>query len=167
MPTFIITTKYGAALLASPQVIKIQAAIAAAVTAYQSIITSVGTATFVFDVMSSGLGMKVTLHELEQLIINFRKICMHSGQSSTYLVSVPYQAYRQQLAAYSSSTNDQTALTYVPNQANDPVVNGGNIWLKTALARTLGWGIGSLDDSTVSLNTNICNLDRITIDPSK
>ena len=87
--------------------------------------------------------------------------------SSTYLVSVSYQSYRQQLAAYSSSTNDLAALTYVPDQANDPVINGANIWLKTALARTLGWGIGNGQDSTVYVNVGLCNLDRITINPSK
>ena len=56
VPSFIITPSYTANLLASPQVTEIKAAINAAITAYQSVISSTGTANIVFDVMTSGLG---------------------------------------------------------------------------------------------------------------
>ena len=139
-----ITAQYSAALLASPQRVQIQAAITAAITAYQSILSSVGTATIMFNVMNTGL-----------------------GGSSTYLLSTSYQGYRQKLVTYASSSSDLISLGSVPNQVNDPVRNGANVWLKTALARTLGYAVGNGLDSTVSVNVGICNMNRVTVDPLK
>ena len=51
-----MTPSYSAALLAHPQAAKIQTAVNAAITAYQSIMLSVGTAKFAFDIMPTGLG---------------------------------------------------------------------------------------------------------------
>ena len=53
---FVITPTYSTSLLAHPRAVKIQAAITAAIAAYQSIMLSVGTATIAFDIMSTGLG---------------------------------------------------------------------------------------------------------------
>jgi hypothetical protein len=55
-PTFTITALYTSALNAHPQSIKIKAAITAAIATYQNALSSVGSTTILFDVVSSGLG---------------------------------------------------------------------------------------------------------------
>ena len=147
---------------------QIKAAVNAAITAYQSIISSKGTANILFDVMATGLGREtvefnIAIFYNHSLII--LSVC--SGSSNTYFVSKTYQSYRLKLTTYSSSTNDQTALAYLPNQLNEPVMNTQNMWVKTALARTLGYNIAVAQDSTVSINFGICNLNRTYIDPKK
>ena len=56
LPSFSITASYSASLLAHPQATQIQAVITAAITTYQSMILSMGTAKLAFDIMSGGLG---------------------------------------------------------------------------------------------------------------
>ena len=146
--------------MASPQVAQIQTAIAATITAYQSVISSTGSANIAFDIMSSGLGTKL-INTSITLFLFFIPL----GMSSTFLVSVSYQSYRRKLAAYSNSISDQSALAYLPDQINDPVKNGTKIWLKTALARTLGYSVANLQDSTVYVNIGKCNVDRTNMDP--
>ena len=91
------------------------------------------------------------------------------GQSATYFGEVTYQSFRQQLVGLKSTDDDMTALNSLPDQVNEPVSNSNpNIWIKSAHARTLGFPTSILpQDSTISVNIGLCNLDRLTIDPNK
>ena len=72
------------------------------------------------------------------------------------------------MVSFASSTYDLTALTNLPDQTNDPVMNYPNIFLKFPNARTLGYSLGAVpQDSTVSINVGKCNMDRVTIDSAK
>ena len=47
-------------------------------------------------------------------------------------------------------------------------MNTAKMWITTAHARTLGYSIPTVpQDSTIYLNIDACNLDRVTIDPTK
>lgn len=89
------------------------------------------------------------------------------GMSSTYLTSVSYSDYRLKLAALSQSATDMSALASLPVQPNEPVTSKPNLWISYAHARTLGYTLSTVpQDSTISVNIGICNLDRVTINPS-
>ena len=154
-------------MLAHPKANQIQTAINAAITAYQSMLSSVGTATILFDVVSSGLG-NCFRNIRNYCFLNIKYFSLITGHSNTYLASVSYKSYRQKLVSFASGTNDQIALANLPDQTNDPVMNYPNMWLKYAHARTLGYSVETTaQDSTVTINVDICNMDRVTIDPTK
>ena len=60
-PSFVITPAYAATLLAHPKSTQIQTAINAAITAYQSVVSSVGATTILFNISSTGLGNSIFL----------------------------------------------------------------------------------------------------------
>ena len=95
-------------------------------------------------------------------------IIFGTGQSITYLGQVPYTNFKQQLNKVARSKNDFASLASLPNQINEPVTSRPNMWATFPNLRTLGYALPKVpQDSTLSVNIDICNLDRVDIDPQK
>src|ERR1043165_3993012 len=97
--------------------------------------------------------------------ITFQEMGCGLGQSMWGFTSVSYTAYRAALASHATSPADFTALASLPAGPANPVNGNNNINLQTANAMALGLGAGPAN-GTISLNTSICNLDRVTINPA-
>ncbi len=92
------------------------------------------------------------------------------GSSSTWIYQRSYANYRADLVNDASTPDDNTALASLPVQANSPVDGNANLWLSHANLLAIGVNPGATPDGfdgTITLNTSIMNLDRITINPSK
>jgi hypothetical protein len=143
-----INPTFDATVTSSPNSAAIQACINRTIDAYESAFSG---------------GANVTAN------ITFVNSTTGLGGSSTFFYTVKYKDYRDKLAAAQTTADDATALANsVPSQTNNPATNNDQIALKAVLARALGFSAdpGPID-STISLNTSICNLDRLTIDTSK
>ena len=87
------------------------------------------------------------------------------GGSSTSIFQVSYATYRAALVADAKTADDATAIANLPAQANSPVDSNANMWLTLANGDALGISHGpSSVYGTITLNTALMNLDRITID---
>ncbi len=86
------------------------------------------------------------------------------GSSGGLGYNEKYADYRSALDSHKTSGNDNTALASLPNQTNDPVNNNERVFVRSPLARALGFSApsagGTAGDGTITLNTAICNLDR-------
>ena len=86
------------------------------------------------------------------------------GSNSSYYQFKTYASVRTALGADATSADDTTAMSFLATGAVNPVTAGANMALTNANARALGYtvafGNGGSDpfDSTVTLNTSICNL---------
>lgn len=81
------------------------------------------------------------------------------GSSSTGFVGVTYSNFRSALVTDSSTVDDALALSHLPTQTNDPVTNSQTtVFISRANAKALGFSVGAGNDSTITLNTDICNL---------
>jgi len=91
------------------------------------------------------------------------------GSSSTfYFNDVNYLSFMTALSSHATTANDATALAHLsPFTANNPVDGNTTISLTTANAKALGLFSYSGTDGTITLNTSLMNLDRVTIDPAK
>jgi hypothetical protein len=100
--------------------------------------------------------------------IQFQEVTTGLGASSTFLNNVSYSSYLAALTTHATTANDAIALAHLPAGPNNPVNGNANMAVATANLRALGLPGGVVPvDSTISLNTSICNLDRSSIDPTK
>ena len=85
------------------------------------------------------------------------------GQSSTFINSVPYATYRNDLLTKQTlSANDVTATGTLPATTNAPVNSAASIQTALPLLRALGEAAGNNGgtDSTISFKTSLMNLIR-------
>ena len=90
------------------------------------------------------------------------------GGSSTFYGSVYYAAYRAALVSHATTANDTIALNNMAAGTNNPLNGATTVDIATANAGALGFsGFDIASDSTITLNTSIMNLNRVSIDSSK
>jgi hypothetical protein len=102
--------------------------------------------------------------------IKFQETGSGLGGSSTFFGNISYSSYRSALVTDATTFSDSTALAHLPNVANNPVNGNANVSVTTANLRALGFAVSppaGSPDSTISLNTSIMNLDRLSINPSR
>lgn len=102
--------------------------------------------------------------------IKFQEMGSGLGGSSTFFGNISYSTYRSALVTDATTSSDATALAGLPVAANNPVNGNASISVTTANLRALGINAvppSGSPDSTISLNTSIMNLDRISINASK
>lgn len=140
-----IIPTFASSITSDPQGPTIEATINSAIAVYEATYSDAVTVNITFQEANTGL-----------------------GGSSTWNETFPYSSYRSALLSHATTIDDGTALTYLPNTANNPVNNNPNVKVQLALARALGLtsDAGS-PDSTISLNTSICNLSPAQTDPAK
>ncbi len=133
-------------ITSDPQAATIESTIRAAIAVYQSDFTDPLTISITFKEMTNGL-----------------------GESEWSYNSYSYSQYRAALVAAATTTNDSTALAYLPVQTDNPVNNNSNLKVKTALAWDLGLNSGTAGENvgSVLLQTSIMNLSDAQTDPSK
>lgn len=143
-----IIPTFDASITTDPQAAIIEATISAAIAAYQTNFSDQITVSINFVETSSGL-----------------------GQSSSYLQSFTYAAYRAALASHAATPDDTTALAHLPNTAANPVNGNANINLNLPLARALGFSGANppagQSDGTIALNTSMMNLSSSSTNFSK
>jgi hypothetical protein len=132
----VINPTFSAGILGDANSAQIQATINQAISFYNTHYTDNITVNINFDNPNSGL-----------------------GSSSTGFVGVTYSQFRTALAADASTADDALALAHLPTQTNDPITNAQTtIALSKANARALGFSTSGGADSSITLNTSICNL---------
>ena len=143
-----IVPTFDTSITSDPNSAKIQSAINAAIQVYQTNFSDSVTVTILFKQMTSGL-----------------------GQSSTYYNDVSYSSFISALQSRAATTNDTTALANLPTGSYNPV--NGHTLIRSTLAHLRAMGFPNMNlpsgyyDSTISINFSLCNLDRVTINPSK
>jgi hypothetical protein len=135
-----IVPTFDASITTDPNAASIESVINSAISFYESNITTPFTdpVNITFKAMSTGL-----------------------GSSNTFYTKQSYASFLGSLGTTSSgSSTDTTALAHLPSVASYTATYGtSNINLATALARGLGFSIGSLAaDSTIGLNTQITDV---------
>jgi hypothetical protein len=98
--------------------------------------------------------------------IKFKESASGLGGSSTFITTVSYSDYLAALMSHATTADDTAALATLPAGPNNPVNGGTNVTIRTADARALGFSAFETTDSTISLNTSICNLTRVPVDPN-
>jgi Ca2+-binding RTX toxin-like protein len=89
------------------------------------------------------------------------------GGSSTFFNTVSYASYHAALTSRATTADDASALATLPSGSTNPVNGGTNVRVATANLRALGLSGGNVPlDSTITLNTSICNLDRTGVQDS-
>jgi hypothetical protein len=102
--------------------------------------------------------------------INFQNMNGGLGQSSAFVVAVPYTDYVHALRSHVNSLDDAGVITALPLTTGNPVNGHPLINLKLPLARALGFSAApppSQPDGTISLNLSIMNLSSAQTDPTK
>jgi hypothetical protein len=103
--------------------------------------------------------------------ITFQEMSGGLGENFTYYVPEDYSSYLSALQAAQTGAADATALANLPAGTVNPVNNHSMIDIRSPLARALGFSDASNGnipmDSTISLDTAICNLTRPDTDPDK
>jgi hypothetical protein len=92
------------------------------------------------------------------------------GSSSTSIGFINYSNFYSAFNARATSPDQLTAVSHLTNTATNPVNDQTSMFLSTANLRALGFNITPAPggfDGTITLNTSIMNLDRISIDSSK
>ncbi|EEF61551.1 NF038122 family metalloprotease [Pedosphaera parvula] len=143
-----IIPTFDSSITSDPQAAQIEATINSAIAVYQSNFSDPITVAITFKKMTSGLGLS----------------------SGVYYQTYSYSTYRAALASHATTTDDATALAYLPNVANNPVNGNSSVNVKLALARALGFTANppaGQPDGTVQLNLGIMNLSAAANDPSK
>jgi len=143
----VINPIWDSSITSDPNAVTIMSTINAAIAVYQTRFSDPVTVTIRFQETGSGL-----------------------GGSSTFFGNISYSSYRSALVADASSSSDSTALAHLPVAANNPVNGNANVSVTTANLRALGFAASppaGSPDSTISLNTSIMNLDRLSINPSR
>jgi hypothetical protein len=100
---------------------------------------------------------------LDNITVNIRFVDQASGlgASSASTVNVTYQDLRNHMISDQTSADDLAAIAGLPNQVNDPVLNGNlGIDITTAQARALGFNAPSTIDCTIWLNSSICGFNH-------
>lgn len=94
------------------------------------------------------------------------------GTSSTYSFAVPYQTYRNALAADATSAADATALAHLPIGVTNPANGTGTVMHTRPGLAAMGIpvdvsGIANYFDGEIDLNLGLMNYTRSGIDPAK
>jgi hypothetical protein len=93
------------------------------------------------------------------------------GGSSKYYEPVSYTSFRTHLAAAATTSDAKAAVASLPISTNNPVNGNADVFLTLPNARALGYSGANpppgMPDGTITLNTSICNLNRLSIDPAK
>ncbi|HZK82373.1 MAG TPA: NF038122 family metalloprotease, partial [Humisphaera sp.] len=100
--------------------------------------------------------------------IDFQEMGSGLGQSSTYRGTISYTSYLSALKSHETTTNDTTAIASLPSITNNPANGNSSVFVTTANLRALGFSASPPGgfDSTIGLNTSICNLTRTSINPN-
>jgi len=138
---------------------------------WDSSITSDPNAATIMSTINSAIAVYQTrFSDPVTVSIRFQESGFGLGASSTYYASISYSSYRSALVADATTSSDSTALAHLPNVVNNPVNGNVNVSVTTANLRALGFPVSPPSgqaDSTISLNTSLMNLDRLSINPSK
>lgn len=139
-PRMVIIPTFDSSITSDPNAAAIEAAINQAIGDYESHFSTAITVRIKFKSMSGGLGM-----------------------SSWSYDTIPYQTFRDHLAANLSSPEDAIALANLPGGSTNPVTGSEFVSLKTANIRALSIdGFGSVPpgsfDGQVSINTHITDV---------
>jgi hypothetical protein len=135
--SFTITPTFDSSITSDPNAATIENTINTAIAAYQASFSDDINVNITFQEMTTGL-----------------------GASSTQVVTVSFKDYLAKLTAHATTADDNTAVPTLGAGPNNPVNGDANIKIRQANARALGFGVGGGTDSTISLNTAICNLSR-------
>jgi hypothetical protein len=138
-----IVPTWDSTITSDPNAATIEATLNAAIQVYENYFADPITVNIYFEEMTSGL-----------------------GESSTYYNTISYSSYRSSLQSHATTSNDFTALATLPNGSNNPVNGNSSLYVTTANARALGYSASVQYDSTIGLNTSICNLSRTSINPN-
>jgi PEP-CTERM motif len=148
------------------------------VSSHALVITPVWDSTITSDVnaatIESTINSAIAIYQTDfsdpiSVSIKFQETSSGLGSSSTFIGNITYSSFRSALAADATTANDTTTLAHLPVQANNPVNGNANVTLTTANLRAIGFTAnppGGID-STISLNTSLMNLSRLSINPSK
>jgi hypothetical protein len=150
-PALVITPSWDSSITSDPNAATIESTINTAIQFYEARFSDNITVTIEFEEMSiSGL----------------------EGHSQWWYYTLSYPQFRAALAKSASSTNDDTALAYLPSGENNPVTGSGSIRVKTATLRALGFpgytsGLPGGFDGIIGLHVSQMNLSRATDDSDK
>ncbi|HVM97568.1 MAG TPA: NF038122 family metalloprotease, partial [Candidatus Acidoferrales bacterium] len=150
---------FDGSITSDPEGATIMNTINTAITFYESNITDPITVVIKFKKMSSGLGRSSTF-----------VTCRLSDASLCFEPLISYSSFETALTSHATSVDDATSLAFLPPGPNNPVNGNANVVMTLPNARALGFTADAPPgnpDSTISLHTKICNLDRSSIDPSK
>lgn len=131
----------------NPRAADIKATINAAIAVYQATFSDNVTVNITFQDMNSGL-----------------------GQSNTFIFTTSYSNFHSALTSHKTTVDDTTALAHLPSGTTNPANNGTDMDITTANARALGFNANppaGQSDSTIGLNTSICNILSSDNDPNK
>ncbi|MBI3785913.1 MAG: hypothetical protein HY270_21175 [Deltaproteobacteria bacterium] len=159
MTGLVITPIFDASITSDPDGAKIMNTIETAIEFYESHITDPVTVVIKFKKMGSGLGRSSTFIT-----------CKQSNASLCFEPLISYTSSLTALSTRATTADDATALANLPSGPNNPVDLNPNMVMTLPNARALGFTADAPPgnpDSTISLHTAICNLDRSSIDTSK
>ncbi len=131
---------------------------------FDSTITSDANAAAIEGVINSAIGIYETrFSDPITVTINFKEMTSGLGASNWWFYNIPYQTYRNDLSADSSTGTDTTGLAFLPTGTTNPVNSTGLVSVKTANLRAIGItgdnsGLAGGVDGIVSLNTHITNV---------
>jgi len=80
------------------------------------------------------------------------------GASGYGPVPVSYSGYRSALVSHATTSEDNEAVSSLPNTVNNPVNSAGVVRMQPALALTMGLSTNAAGD-VIYLNTSICNVN--------
>jgi hypothetical protein len=143
VPSLVINPTFDSSITSDPNAAKIEGTINRAIQTFENTIANSVTVGITFKEMSSGL-----------------------GASNWFYYTVPYSAYLAALKSHATSAADNSAIASLPAGPNNPVNGNSTIHVQAANAVALGLAQGSTT-GIISLNTSICNLDRLSINPNK
>ncbi len=143
LPALVIHPTFDSSITHDPNAAKIEGTINAAIRAVENYISNPVAVSITFEEMSSGL-----------------------GQSSAFFITVPYTSYLAALKSHATTAANRSAIASLPAGPNNPVDGNASMNLQVANAVALGLTSGSAT-GTIGLNTSICNLDRLSINPNK
>jgi hypothetical protein len=135
--SFTITPTFDSTITSDPNAATIENTINTAIASYQSSFSDNINVNITFQEMTTGL-----------------------GASSTQVVTVSFKDYLDKLTAHETTADDNTAVPTIGAGPNNPVNGDSNIKIRQANARALGFSVSGGTDSTIGLNTSICNLSR-------
>ena len=138
MANIVITPTFDSTITSNGNSAALMADINNAISVYQNLLTDNITVKIKFVDQNSGL-----------------------GASSASTIHVTYADLRAHMVTDATSTDDATALAFLPIQANDPVTNANTgVDITTAQSRAMGYVNNPTLDGTIFLNSGTCHLDH-------
>jgi hypothetical protein len=138
LPALTITPSFDSSITSDANAAAIESTINSAISFYESAFTNPIDVTIQFKEINSGFGL-----------------------SNATFYPIPYTTFRAALAAEPQTADTATALANLPNQTNNPVNGGADLFIKTAEIRALGiagnfppTATGGFD-GLISLNTTV------------